>query len=78
MKKDPFGIAPIDPQTSLRSVYLRVSLSNVQDKTGQVYPPNVSILATFELRGPGTGVYAKCPYVDICPFVDICPYSIKM
>ena len=58
-EKCPFGIPPTDPQTSLWSVYLRVSLSNVQDKMGPGVHPNVSILATFEVPGPCVGLYAN-------------------
>ena len=65
---------PTDPP-DLPAVGLRgLPLSNVQDKTGSMYPPNVPILATFELCQGRYGVYAKCPIVDICQKVTICRF----
>ena len=76
MKKDPFWTRPTDRPDLPPVGHGTVSLSNVQDKTGRPVHPNVPILATFEVCRGSTGVYAKCPYVDICPKVDICPYSM--
>ena len=71
-KCTPFPHPPTDPPDLPPVGHGRVSLSNVQDLFGPGVPAKCVQKATFELPGPSTGVYAKCPLVDICPFVDIC------